>query len=151
MPKTRESVRSGCPIACTLDVIGDRWTLLVLRDLIFFGRHEFREMLNAEEGIASNILTDRLRKLQERGLIDSIPHPTNKTRKLYFVTEKGKALIPLMTEFVLWGNDHVPETEAPADVIEIIRNRRDSFYKETLQSLSDWEAANLPERGEACT
>jgi DNA-binding HxlR family transcriptional regulator len=146
MPRKRDKVRSGCPIACTLDVVGDRWTLLILRDLIFFNRHEFREMANAEEGIASNILTDRLKKLGEGGLITSVPHPTNKTRKLYFVTEKGKSIIPLMTEFVLWGNDQIAETEAPEDIIQFIRSQREVFYLQTLDSLAKWEVANLPGR-----
>ena len=144
MRQKSDGNRSGCPIACTLDVVGDRWTLLVLRDLIFFDRHEYREMVNAEEGIATNILTDRLNKLREGGLIDSIPHPTNKTRKLYFVTEKGKTLIPLMTEIVLWGNDHLSGTQAPADVIGFIRAQRDEFFGKTLDSLKMWEEANLP-------
>lgn len=101
--------RSPCPVACTLDVLGDKWTLLVVRDL-FLGRRYFKDFLASPEGIATNILSDRLRRLAAAGLVVSKPAPDTRGRSQYHLTPKGAALRPVLEAMVAWGLAHVPGT-----------------------------------------
>lgn len=103
--------RSPCPIACTLDVLGDKWTLLVVRDLVL-GRSHFKEFLASPEGIATNVLSERLRRLAAHGLIEQRPAEGPVGRPHYALTEKGKALAPILREMKRWGLAHVPGSEA---------------------------------------
>lgn len=145
--KSEHSSRSSCPLACSLDVIGDHWSLLILRDLMFLGRHEYKEMLNAEEGISSNILSDRLKKLEEDGLIDSIPHPESKRRKLYYLLPKGKDLIHVMTHLALWAVKHLDHVvEIPPEKREPLVNHPDKLIQMTLKQLEQWEQTFLKTR-----
>src|SRR3989338_3925487 len=98
--------RSVCPLANALDVVGDRWTLLVIRDLMFMNKHEYHEFANGPEGIATNILSDRLKRLLSTGLIDSRAHPKHRQKKLYYLTSKGKDILPLMVEMIIWGGTY---------------------------------------------
>ena len=85
--------RSDCPIACALDVLGDKWTLLVLRDMVFLGKQHFNELLDTSEGIASNILAERLKRLTAAGIITRSTDPENRRRRIYTLTDKGLDLI----------------------------------------------------------
>ena len=96
------SKRSPCPVAFSLDIFGDRWTLLVIRDL-FFGRTRFKEFAAAPEGIPTNILTDRLERLLARGIIEQIPAEDGTKRLAYSLTKKGKALGPVLRAMRDWG------------------------------------------------
>jgi DNA-binding HxlR family transcriptional regulator len=109
------AARSSCPIANTLDLIVDRWTLLVIRDLLFFGRHRFGELLASPEGIPTNILTDRLRRLEECGMVVKVPYPSRPQRYEYHLTPKGEDLVPVLRAMVEWAQRHVPgvSTEPP--------------------------------------
>jgi DNA-binding HxlR family transcriptional regulator len=108
----RESFRSGCPINLTLEVLGDRWSLLILRDMIFGGRRRFRELLRSEERIASNILADRLRTLVEAGLLTRAGDPGHKQKTVYSLTEQAIALVPVLAQIGAWGSRWLPVTEA---------------------------------------
>jgi DNA-binding HxlR family transcriptional regulator len=108
----REGHRSGCPINLTLEVLGDRWSLLILRDMIFGGKRRFSELMRGEEGIASNILADRLRSLTEAGLITRADDPTHRQKAVYSLTEMAIALVPLFAQIGAWGNRWLPVTEA---------------------------------------
>lgn len=101
--------RSDCAVACTLDLIGDRWTLLVVRDLIG-GKRYFDEFLRSPEGIATNILSARLRTLQEQGFIEKEPDPSDQRRSAYRFTEKGLALRELLGRIADWGHKYLPGT-----------------------------------------
>ncbi|HEV2692152.1 MAG TPA: helix-turn-helix domain-containing protein [Verrucomicrobiae bacterium] len=94
--------RSACPVACSLDIFGDRWTLLVIRDL-FLGRSRFKEFTASPEGIPTNILTDRLERLLTHGTIEQIPAADGTKRLAYRLTEKGKALGPMLKAMRDWG------------------------------------------------
>jgi len=96
------SKRSTCPVAFSLDIFGDRWTLLVIRDL-FFGRTRFKEFAASPEGIPTNILTDRLERLLARGIIEQIPAEDGTKRLAYSLTKKGKALGPVLRAMRDWG------------------------------------------------
>ncbi len=95
--------RSTCPISSSLDVVGDRWTLLIVRDLLFAGYRTYKEFLGAGEGIATNILADRLQRLEAAGIIGSQPEPADKRRLIYSLTAKGRDLAPVLLELSRWG------------------------------------------------
>jgi DNA-binding HxlR family transcriptional regulator len=103
--------RSGCPINLSLEVFGDKWSLLVLRDMMFGGKRHFRELLRSEEGIASNILADRLRRLVEEGMLTRADDPTHKQKAIYSLTEKAIALVPVFAELGAWGSRYLPVSE----------------------------------------
>jgi DNA-binding HxlR family transcriptional regulator len=101
--------RSGCPINLTLEMLGDRWSLIVIRDLMFGNRRHYRELLNrSEEGIASNILADRLKRLVEAGLISRADDPSHKQKAIYSLTEPAIELVPLLAQMGAWGRRHTP-------------------------------------------
>jgi DNA-binding HxlR family transcriptional regulator len=104
--------RSGCPINLTLETLGDRWSLLVIRDMMFGSRRHFRELLTqSEEGIASNILADRLKRLLEAGLVSRADDPDHKQKAIYSLTEKAIQLVPLLAHMGAWGRRHLPVSE----------------------------------------
>jgi DNA-binding HxlR family transcriptional regulator len=107
-----ESYRSGCPINLTLEVVGDRWSLLVIRDIMFGNRRHFRELLTkSEEKIASNILADRLKRLTEQGILTRAEDPSHKQKGIYSLTEQGVQLLPILAQMAGWGERHLPVTQ----------------------------------------
>ncbi|HZD97781.1 MAG TPA: helix-turn-helix domain-containing protein [Micromonosporaceae bacterium] len=114
--------RSGCPINLSLEVFGDKWSLLILRDMIFGSRRHFRELLtNSEEGIASNILANRLKRLVEEGLLTKRADPTHKQKAIYSLTEASIELVPVMAALGTWGRRWLPvsdELSIRAQVLE---------------------------------
>ncbi|MCC7527016.1 MAG: helix-turn-helix transcriptional regulator [Candidatus Melainabacteria bacterium] len=102
--------RSDCPISCALDLIGDRWTLIVLRDLLFFNKTRFDEFLESPEHISTSVLTDRLHKLERAGLIEKTPYSSHRLRMTYSPTEKGKTLAPVLNEIVCWARQNIEDT-----------------------------------------
>ena len=108
----RDDLKSGCPINLTLEVLGDRWSLLIIRDLMFGNRRHYRELLaGSEEGISSNILADRLRMLAERGIITKVDDPTHKQKAIYSLTEQGIELLPILAQMSGWGFKYLPVSE----------------------------------------
>jgi DNA-binding HxlR family transcriptional regulator len=101
--------RSGCPIASTLDVLGDRWTLVIVRDMLT-GKTRFGDFLKSPERIPTNILTDRLARLEEFGLIEKRSYQDNPVRFEYRLTQKGADLLPALQAVCLWANRHLPDT-----------------------------------------
>jgi DNA-binding HxlR family transcriptional regulator len=101
--------RSYCPINLGLEIFGDTWTLLVIRDLMFGGKRHFRELLQSEEGISSNILADRLKRLIDRGILSKTDDPTHKQKAIYSLTERGIALLPVLLQIGAWSRAHLPE------------------------------------------
>lgn len=110
-----QSYRSPCPIACSLDLIGDRWTLLVIRDMMFFKKQRFEEFLESPEGISTNILASRLKSLEEMGLVEKQPYGNHSRRMNYQLTERGKSLRPVLKAMITWGLKHIPDTQIPAN------------------------------------
>jgi DNA-binding HxlR family transcriptional regulator len=104
--------RSGCPINLTLEMLGDRWSLIVIRDVMFGNRRHYRELLNlSEEGIASNILADRLKRLVDAGLLSRRDDPTHKQKAIYSLTEPAIQLVPLLAHMGAWGRRYTPASE----------------------------------------
>ena len=98
-------MRSDCPISFVLDFLGDKWTFLIVRDLIQ-GKRFYKDFLNSKEGIATNILSDRLKKLEFNGIVKSRVFEKLKTKKEYIITEKGRDLVPIIVEFMLWSDKY---------------------------------------------
>jgi Predicted transcriptional regulators len=103
-----EKHRSHCPINLMLEVFGDKWSLIIIRDIMFEGKRYFRELLQSEERIASNILTDRLAMLEREGIISKTDDPAHKQKYIYSLTEKGIDLLPVMVEIGGWSLKHKP-------------------------------------------
>jgi DNA-binding HxlR family transcriptional regulator len=98
--------RSGCPLNASVEMLGDRWSLLIIRDMMLRGARTFKEFLECYEGIATNILADRLRKLVSYGIITTAPDPSDGRKLIYLLTPKGIDLAPVLTEMVLWAAAH---------------------------------------------
>ncbi len=98
--------RSGCPLNASVEMLGDRWSLLIIRDLMLRGPLAFKALMESREGIATNILTDRLQKLAANGIIAAKPDPTDGRKLIYLLTKKGVDLAPVLTEMVLWAAAH---------------------------------------------
>jgi len=111
--KIKNSFRSNCPISSALDLFGDKWSLLIIRDLVYFGERTFKDFSNADEKISSARLADRLCKLEALELLIKSNHPTNKKVYIYTLTPKGMDLFPAIAEYVRWSNkylnDHIAE------------------------------------------
>ena len=104
--------RSGCPINLSLEVLGDKWSLLIIRDMMFGNRRHFRELLTkSEEGISSNILADRLKTLLEEKIITREDDPTHKQKGIYSLTEQGIELLPVLAQMAAWGYKYLPVSE----------------------------------------
>lgn len=130
MLSVMEKVRSHCPISFALDLFGDRWSLLILRDIILKGKRHYTEFLAAEEKISTNILADRLVRLEEVGLIEKSADETNKKKIVYLPTKKGLDLIPVMLEIVGWSAKYDPKTAAPKVFIRSLKKDREMLIEE---------------------
>lgn len=116
----RKDMRSGCPVSLSLEMFGDRWTLLVLRDVIFGGARHFRELLAGPERISSNILADRLAALVEHGLLTKADDPSHKQKVTYSLTEQSIELVPVFAQLSAWGIRHLPVAEEYAARAEVL-------------------------------
>lgn len=135
MTKLNQISRSSCPISCALDILGDRWTLLVVRDLVFFSKRYFWDFQNSPEKIATNILSNRLKKLEECHLILRYRDPANARKVIYMPTEKCLDLVPTIMELVRWSAKYVPESNARWDLIQRFERDPMEFMAEIRQSL----------------
>lgn len=128
--RARKKRRSPCPIAYALDLFGDRWTLLVLRDMILSGRRRYGEFLTSPEGIATSTLADRLERLERAGLATKERDPEDAKRNLYTLTDKGLDVLPVLLELILWGGTHDPKTPLSPVLRERIRSDRAGLLTE---------------------
>jgi DNA-binding HxlR family transcriptional regulator len=127
--------RSACPINLSLEAFGDKWTLLIIRDMMFGGRRHFRELLQADEGIASNILADRLNKLVAEGIVTKAEDPTHKQKAIYSLTEKGIDLLPIFVTMGTWGRKHCPVSEMMNWRAEMLEKGGQSLIRELQTEL----------------
>jgi DNA-binding HxlR family transcriptional regulator len=105
-PKMASKQKSGCPINLSLELLGDRWTLLIIRDLVFAGKRHFREFLLSDEGISSRTLAERLQTLQDEGILTRSEDPTHGLKAIYRLTEAGIDLLPVLATLGAWGSRH---------------------------------------------
>ena len=132
MPRER---RSPCPISYALDLFGDRWTLLVLRDLVLFNKRYFSDFLASGEGIATNVLSERLARLEEAGMVTKAQDPEDGKRFVYRPTTKATDTLPIMLELIGWSGRHDPETPATSAFLKRIREDRPRLVREILARL----------------
>lgn len=125
----RHSPRSACALANGLEILGDRWTLLIIRDLMFTNRNEFGHFVNSGEGISTNILTERLARLQEYNVVNKLPHPSHGKKNIYQLTEQGIALFPVLIELMLWAHETVADTFIPEPIYQKLKNDREALYQ----------------------
>lgn len=129
--------RSDCPINFALELFGDPWSLLIIRDIVYFGKKTYGEFLASEEGMATNILASRLTHLERQGLLIKKTSATDKRKDEYALTELGLDLIPVLVEMANWSADHDPQTGAPAEWIALMRADRENMIqriRETVRS-----------------
>ncbi len=107
----KKETRSECPVSRSLEIFGDRWTLLIIRDIAFIGNKKFEDFLTSPEKISTNILADRLKKLEESGIIEKRLYGTHSQRGEYFLTEKGETLIPVLHVIAEWGKKQLKNQE----------------------------------------
>lgn len=107
--KQRKQSRSDCPISFSLELVGDIWSLLIIRDIVYANKQTFNDFLSSDEHIARNILADRLTTLTEKGIIHRTPHHSDKRKEVYTLTNKGMALIPVLQALSAWGTAYKHE------------------------------------------
>lgn len=115
--------RSGCPLNASVEMLGDRWSLLIIRDMMLLGSQTYTEFLDSYEGIATNVLADRLKRLEEHGIITTERDRSDGRKQIYRLTDKGIGLAPVLTEMVLWAAEH-EETENAALVREMRKDKK---------------------------
>jgi DNA-binding HxlR family transcriptional regulator len=130
-----EKPRSLCPINLSLEVFGDKWTLLILRDMIFADKRHFRELLQSDERISSNILADRLKMLMERGLVTKADDPTHKQKAVYSLTEKGIALVPVLAQIGAWGRRFLSASRALSVRAQLLEEGGPSMWHRLMSEL----------------
>lgn len=129
--KTESKKRSsGCPIAFGLDTFGDRWSLLIIREIMLRGKRTYSEFLTADEGIATNILVDRLKQLEADGILEKSRDPENRRSFLYNLTQKGRDLAPILLEIVIWSGKYDNRPGAMREVLEKVQQDREGFEAE---------------------
>ena len=133
--KLKAKRRSGCPVSISLEMVGDRWSLLIIRDLMIRGYRTFKEFEDSGEGVATNILSDRLRRLKSTGIIATKVDETDQRKVNYRLTQKGIDLAPVLLELLIWGARH-EQTEAPCAAIEKMAAHREALLNEVRRR---WE------------
>jgi DNA-binding HxlR family transcriptional regulator len=139
--------RSGCPINLSLELFGDRWSLIVLRDMMFGGRRHYRELLmRSEEGISSNILADRLKMLLDQDMITKVNDPSHKQKAIYSLTEKSIALVPIFAQLGAWGRRHLPATEELSIRAELLEAGGPEMWEQFMAELRETHLGSTTER-----
>ena len=133
-----EAQRSGCPINLTLEVVGDKWSLLIVRDMMFGNRRHFRELLTkSEERISSNILADRLKTLLDQSIITWADDPTHKQKGIYSLTEQGIELLPILAQMSGWGFKYLPVSEELGIRAKLLSEGGPKMWAEFMEELRE--------------
>jgi DNA-binding HxlR family transcriptional regulator len=144
--------RSECPINLAVEVLGDRWSLLVLRDIMFAGKRHYRELLAADERISTKILADRLRSLIDAGLLTRHDDPTHKQKVIYSLTEQSIALVPVLTHLGVWGHRYLGASDELSRNAEVLLRGGPDLWESFMDDLRESHlgpAARLRPTGEA--
>jgi DNA-binding HxlR family transcriptional regulator len=130
--------RSGCPINLTLEVVGDKWSLLIIRDIMFGNRTHYRELLTkSDEGISSNILADRLKTLLEQGIITRADDPHHKQKGIYRLTEQGIEMLPILAQMAAWGFKYLPVSEELGIRAQLLAEGGPKMWAEFMDELRE--------------
>lgn len=128
-------VRSHCPINFTLEHFGDKWSFLIIRDLMFKGKRHYNEFLEAGEKVSTSVLGDRLKKLEEMGIVSKSEDTVKKSRFRYSLTQKGIDLLPILLEMIIWGSVNDELTESPKEFTDQAMKNKDSLIKKIRENL----------------
>ncbi|MCO6149648.1 helix-turn-helix domain-containing protein [Flavobacterium sp. NRK1] len=133
--------RSDCPISSSLDIIGDKWSLLIVRDLMLHKSRTYGDFTKSAEKIATNILANRLQLLENNGIIIKLPYPDNKVKGLYRLSQKGIDLIPALIEIALWGDKYVANSDESSPFLKEVKKNKAKFLKNVMDKLTvDFES-----------
>ncbi len=135
--EAKDEQRSGCPINLTLEVLGDKWSLLILRDMIFGGKRHFRELLRSEEGISSNILADRLKMLMDKGMLTKAADPSHKQKAIYSLTDKAIALVPVFAHIGAWGRRYLAVSEELSIRAQVLEEGGPAMWAQFMDELRE--------------
>ena len=128
--------RSGCPINLAVEILGDKWTLVVLRDIMLGNRRHFRDLLTqSEEGIAANMLSDRLKMLMAQGILTRSDDPSHKQKGIYSLTEKGIELLPVIAQMAVWGRRHLPASEQHSQMAAVLERGGPKLWTGMMRKL----------------
>ncbi len=136
--------RSGCPINLSLEVFGDKWSLLILRDMIFGGKRHFRELMKSEEHISSNILADRLKMLLDLGMLTRADDPTHKQKAIYSLTEMSISLVPIMAHLGSWGTRWLAVSEELSIRAKLLEEGGPALWEAFMAELRGEHLATTP-------
>lgn len=146
-PKMSDPHRSGCPINLTLEVVGDKWSLLIIRDMMFGNRRHFRELLTmSEERIASNILSDRLKTLVAQGIVSKADDPSHKQKSIYSLTEQGIELLPVLAQMSVWGRKYLPVSEELSIRAQLLEEGGPKLWAEFMDELRELHLGIAPKK-----
>lgn len=137
MKRTNKTYRSQCPINFAQEIFGDKWSLLIIRDLMFFGKKYYVELLRSDEKISTNILADRLSKLEADGLITKTVDEGNLSKFVYALSQKGLNLMPMLLEMIAWSGRYDAKTEAPAEFVARIIEDRSGLIEELTANVGE--------------
>jgi len=130
------SRRSDCPVSLLLDIVGDKWSLLILRDMLFFNKKAYLEFLHSDEKMATNILSKRLEKLETEGLIAKRVDENDRRKKVYELTQMGRDMLPVMLEIMIWSHTHQQGCNVPETLISRAKSDRAGLLADLLARLS---------------
>lgn len=133
----KHETRSQCPINLALEVIGDKWSLLIIRDMIFGGKRHYRELLRSEESISSNILAERLRMLVEEGMITKADDPSHKQKAVYSLTEMAIALVPVLAHLGAWGCKYLPASAELSVRAQLLEKGGPAMWEQFMAELRE--------------
>jgi DNA-binding HxlR family transcriptional regulator len=129
--------RAGNPVSAALDIIGDRWSLVIIWDMIINGRNTYNELLKSNPGIATNVLASRLTKLEAAGILTKEAHPDSKAKILYRLTHKGIDLLPALVELMLWAHAYLPVHSAGDAYTKLLKQNKEAFVKRIVADMKE--------------
>ena len=133
--KEKAANRSECPLSCSLDIWGDKWSLLIIRDLVFYKKKTYGEFLQSDEKIATNILANRLKLLEESGILLKKDNPVNKVKNIYELTGKGIGLVPMLLEAYIWADENLEIPQEFRERIQKIKKDKQQFTDSLIAEL----------------
>lgn len=136
-------MRSDCPISSSLDIFGDKWSLLIVRDLMLYKSRTYGDFTKSAERIATNILANRLQMLENNGIIIKLPYPDNKLKGLYRLSPKGVDLIPALIEIALWGGKNISNTDDGSPFLKEVKKNKTKFLKKIMDELLQANETNI--------
>lgn len=134
--------KSHCPVNFALEIFGDKWTLLIIRDLLFYGKKYYGDFINSEEGISTNILADRLNLLEKEGFVHKLDDEEHGSKYVYQPTQKAIDLIPMLLEMILWSAKHDPATAAPKEFVAKLKRDKKGVINEFVAAIKKRKTPN---------